>query len=158
MNAKVYDWVKRTREEVFAYCASLPAEVYVRESDEFGWGSLRNTHVHTADCYRFWLAEETLGAPMDRFGPRDYPDVAAVRQLFARVDDLVAAFIARFPGARLERPLARKVSWQPEPLVVSPLWLLTHTVTHEFHHKGQMVTMGRILGYAPPETDLALPR
>jgi uncharacterized damage-inducible protein DinB len=30
-------------------------------------------------------------------------------------------------------------------------------MTHEFHHKGQIVKIGRQLGYNPPETDLVEP-
>ncbi|MFP3360862.1 DinB family protein, partial [Planococcus sp. SIMBA_143] len=36
-------------------------------------------------------------------------------------------------------------------------WLYTHTATHEFHHKGQIVKIGRKLGYIPPDTDLIEP-
>ncbi len=43
-----------------------------------------------------------------------------------------------------------------EPLSITPLWLLTHTETHEFHHKGQIVSMARHLGYTPPNTILIL--
>jgi uncharacterized damage-inducible protein DinB len=27
--------------------------------------------------------------------------------------------------------------------------------THEFHHKGQIVLMARVLGYFPPDTDVS---
>lgn len=40
---------------------------------------------------------------------------------------------------------------------VSQRWLLMHPITHEFHHKGQMMTPARIWGYTmPPETDTDL--
>jgi uncharacterized damage-inducible protein DinB len=39
-----------------------------------------------------------------------------------------------------------------------PRWLFTQAVTHEFHHKGQIVTIARQLGYQPVETDLVTPR
>nr|WP_242021046.1 DinB family protein [Cytobacillus oceanisediminis] len=29
-----------------------------------------------------------------------------------------------------------------------------HTVTHEYHHKGQIMAMSRQLGYEPPNTDV----
>ncbi len=32
--------------------------------------------------------------------------------------------------------------------------LLFHSVTHEYHHKGQIVTMIRMLGYTPNNTDV----
>ncbi|MCL6569315.1 MAG: DinB family protein, partial [Meiothermus silvanus] len=45
-------------------------------------------------------------------------------------------------------------SWR---MPVSQRWLLMHPITHEFHHKGQMMTLARIWGYTmPPETDTDL--
>ena len=41
-----------------------------------------------------------------------------------------------------------------EPWSTTRIWLLTHTETHEFHHKGQIASMARHLGYVPPNTDL----
>jgi uncharacterized damage-inducible protein DinB len=32
--------------------------------------------------------------------------------------------------------------------------LFTHTITHEFHHKGQILTLSRQLGYTPVDTDI----
>lgn len=31
---------------------------------------------------------------------------------------------------------------------------MTHVMTHEFHHKGKIMTMGRMLGYTPPDADV----
>nr|WP_261382294.1 DinB family protein [Mucilaginibacter achroorhodeus] len=39
-------------------------------------------------------------------------------------------------------------------LNLSPLELFTHVITHEFHHKGQLVNMSRQLGYIPVDTDV----
>jgi len=41
-------------------------------------------------------------------------------------------------------------------VTATPLQLFTHVLTHEFHHKGQIMTMCRILGYTPVETDVSL--
>ncbi len=43
-----------------------------------------------------------------------------------------------------------------EKFVATPLWLFTHTMTHEFHHKGQIATMGRMKGHIPPDLDLIM--
>ncbi len=154
---EVYGWVKETRKGLAAYCASLPAEVYTAERGDLGWGSIKNVHVHIADCYRFWLAATAQGLRTERFEAADYPDAAGVARLFSQVDDLVAQFCGAFAGEAFGRALALKVRWQATPFVATPLWLLTHVITHEFHHKGQMVAWGRLLGYPPPETDLAGP-
>jgi len=82
--------------------------------------------------------------------------VAAIRRAYDRADHHMERFLARFELA-LDEPVSGRVRWMPDPLVVTPRWLFTHTVTHEFHHKGQVVSLGRRLGYPPPETDLVLP-
>jgi uncharacterized damage-inducible protein DinB len=46
----------------------------------------------------------------------------------------------------------RPVDWGGE--LRSPAFILLHVITHAFHHKGQIVSMLRILGYPAPDTDL----
>jgi uncharacterized damage-inducible protein DinB len=38
--------------------------------------------------------------------------------------------------------------------VRTPALILHNILTHACHHKGQIVSMGRILGYPAPDTDL----
>lgn len=160
MNREVYDWVKDARRRLIEYCAAMPAEVFRFHRDNFGYGSLQGTLLHVADCYRFWLAETVMKRDMGDFRAQDYPDVASLQALFASyVDPLVEEFLARYgTGEALCRPLDLRVHWQEDSYPATPLWLMTHVITHEFHHKGQIVGFGRILGYPPPETDLYLPQ
>ncbi|WP_299427523.1 DinB family protein [uncultured Meiothermus sp.] len=46
-----YGWVRRSREVLFGYCASLPPEIYTQRRPDFGFDSIRNLHVHVANCY-----------------------------------------------------------------------------------------------------------
>ncbi len=32
--------------------------------------------------------------------------------------------------------------------------MFTHVITHEFHHKGQILSISRALGYIPVDTDI----
>jgi uncharacterized damage-inducible protein DinB len=153
----VYSWVIATRKGLLDYCEGLPVEAFVERRQEFGLGSMRGALVHVADCYRYWLVSTLFGRRVQPLAGADYPDAASVRRLFAElVDPLVGEFLAAYPCAQAGVDLRLSVSWKQEPLDVTPLWLLTHTVTHEFHHKGQAVAFGRLLGYPPPETDLAM--
>lgn len=77
-----------------------------------------------------------------------------VRTRFKLVDATVQRFLDEYNDRWLEN-IANEVKWQKEPWSTTPLWLLTHTETHEFHHKGQIVSMARHLGYNPPDTDLS---
>lgn len=154
----VYGWVRTTRKGLLDYCAGLPQEVFLAERDRLGWGSIRNTLVHTASCYTFWLGELALGMDPEHLKNTEFPDAESVVGLYAqRVDPLVGEFVSRFGAEGLHRSMSLNVRWQREPFVTSPLWLLAHTITHEFHHKGQVVALGRLHGHPPPETDLAIP-
>lgn len=153
----LYRWVCGSRANLFAYLDALPPGVYSHEVAGFPWGgSMRNLHVHVADCYVYWLAHVGLQQSRRDLCPAHHPDVASVRAAFAAVDTLVEQFLARCAD-RLDEPLRRIVPWHEGDLVVTPRWLLLHPITHEFHHKGQLVLIGRQLGYPPPETDLSLP-
>lgn len=37
---------------------------------------------------------------------------------------------------------------------IQPLKLFTHVITHEYHHKGQILSLSRHLGYIPADTDI----
>ncbi|MBA4493776.1 DinB family protein [Paenactinomyces guangxiensis] len=151
-----YDWIRRTREVLFCYCETLSPDDYVKELESFGGGSIRNLHVHIADCYRFWLGNFALKKPLARIEPETVKDVQEMRRLFSQTDSLVEEFFHQFRN-RWDHPASGTVSWKEGNVDLTPLWLYTHTITHEQHHKGQMVSISRHLGYTPPDTDLVLP-
>jgi uncharacterized damage-inducible protein DinB len=53
----------------------------------------------------------------------------------------------------MEIPLNNTLS-RNRQVSATPLQLFTHLLTHEFHHKGQIMTMCRLLGHIPPDTDV----
>jgi uncharacterized damage-inducible protein DinB len=73
------------------------------------------------------------------------------RELFQHIDDLVAEFIARFSQDYLSE---LEVSINKASTTASPLKLFTHVITHEYHHKGQILSLSRHLGYTPVDTDV----
>ncbi|RLQ92273.1 DinB family protein [Falsibacillus albus] len=153
--AKQYDWIKRTRELLFQYCESLPQEDYVKELEIFAGDSILSSQVHVANCYRWWLGVRTLGKSYPETTPESVKDINGVRSLFKEVDDLVQEFLSEFQGD-WDKIIHMTLS-SGEKLEPTTLWLYTHTTTHEFHHKGQIVKMGRYLGHIPPDTDLIEP-
>lgn len=92
----LYTWVRRTREVLFDYTQHLPLEVYTLERPDFGFGSIRNLHAHVADCYLWWVGRVGLGQAGLELDPRLIPDTAAMRGLFAQVDQVVGEALGRF--------------------------------------------------------------
>lgn len=151
-----YRLVRGSRERVFGWAQTLPPEVYTQERPDFAYGSLRNIQAHVADCYLAWVGERGLGLKVPDTDVAQYPDAAAMRRRYAEVDAVVERALNEF--AELDAPLL--ISHRDGPLEVTQRWLLLHPFTHEFHHKGQLLALGRVLGhpYPPgPDTDLPLP-
>ncbi|RZL05047.1 MAG: hypothetical protein EOO89_27250 [Pedobacter sp.] len=44
--------------------------------------------------------------------------------------------------------------WVDKYIETDSYSIFTHVITHEFHHKGQSMTMSRLLGHTPPDTDI----
>ena len=147
-----YNWIQRTRETLLQYCETLSTSDYVKELENFGGDSIRNLHAHVADCYRVWLGNRALGKPFPQITPESIKNVHEMREVFRKTDALVQQFLNEFEG-KWDKTV--QVSFTSgHSLDITSLWLFTHTITHEFHHKGQIVKIGRQLGYTPPETDL----
>ncbi|MDW8424345.1 MAG: DinB family protein [Meiothermus sp.] len=140
-----YGWVRRSREILFGYCASLPPEIYLREHPDFAFGSIRNLHAHVADCYLWWVGTVGLGQPPTGIRGSEVPDVATMRAVFAQADVVVEEALQTFNQLDRVYEWTHPVrGWKAR---VSQRWLLLHPITHEFHHKGQITALGRVLGY-----------
>ena len=61
----------------------------------------------------------------------------------------MGAFLRHFREA-YDPPVTGRLRWQT--VTATPAALFTHVITHEFHHKGQIASMSRHLGYLPPDT------
>lgn len=155
----MYDWIKRTREVLFEYTDSLPNEVYTLEHPDFAYGSIRNIHAHVAGCYQFWIGtiglQQTIGYVDEPAS--SLPDSKSMRVAFAKVDLMLEEAFSKFQS--LDEPL-EVVRPGRDTIMVSQRWLIVHPITHEFHHKGQLLALGRVLGHPLPsssDTDLVLP-
>ncbi|HEX8328895.1 MAG TPA: DinB family protein [Hymenobacter sp.] len=148
-----YELVRDARAALLAYCATLRPEDFTAPVPAFNHNCIRDLLVHVAGAYHVWLGQVALGQAAAPTPPAEVPDVAAARRLYARVDALVADF-ARHVAPTWLVQRAFHFPRHPAPLQLSPLQLFTHVITHEFHHKGQALSMSRLLGYTPADTDV----
>ncbi len=179
----MYSWVKHTRERLFEYTESLPVDVYLQDQPGLPSSSLRDLHAHVANSYlwwvgRFYMRVEPYGQQLAALPPPAtathearveaiieleraetlrLTDVSAMRTKFLEVDALLERAFAAFD--RLDQPFEITRA-SGRRTVVTQRWVFMAQITHEFHHKGQMLAFGRALGYPLPkglETDLVLP-
>lgn len=144
-----YAWVQSTRGLVFAYLETVPEETLRLRHPAFR-GSMLELMSHAAEGYLHWTGHVGLGLdPVSAARPAGLDDV---RQRFVRVDEVMERALGQRP--RLDAP----VEWQGHRLTLR--YLILHPITHEFHHKGQVASLGRLHGHPVPEgtdLDLALP-
>lgn len=149
-----YDWIRAARQNMFTFLEELPPQALHQKVPEFGHGTIIRSYIHVVDSYRFWLgsfAFKKINEHQDTT-VHERADVKFVRERFAEVDERVQRFLNEYRDCWYE-PIEQDESWQGYPKTPTPLLLLTHVETHEFHHKGQIVSMAKHLGYPPPADD-----
>lgn len=152
-----YEWVRQTRRTLLDFCRELKPNDLTRHNG-FGWESVRDTLVHIADCYYAWLGSFVLlktNKPLTPKKELDHFNLDKIIERFEEVDSIVNEVFEQH-GNYLNERIERKIPWREasETISLTPGKLLMHTITHEFHHKGQIVAMLRQMGYEVPNTDV----
>ncbi|MCU1806348.1 hypothetical protein NVV31_13245 [Cytobacillus firmus] len=81
--------------------------------------------------------------------------IEEIRTLFEQADAYVYEVFESF-SQKMDESIVQPIPWREstEEISMTPRKLFMHTVTHEYHHKGQIMAMARQLGYEPPNTDV----
>lgn len=109
--------------------------------------------VHNANTYIHWLAQLDKSTDLEFVKAADIKDMDAIEKAYQLVDAIVDDFLIRY-SADYTKPFTQNLPRTTYMVTLTPLQLFTHGITHEFHHKGQILTMSRLLGYTPVDTDV----
>jgi uncharacterized damage-inducible protein DinB len=147
-----YQFVISSREAVFAYLETLRQEDLLMRLPSFNNESIGSQMIHNANTYISWLINYARQQQRPFFTQEDHKNLESIRSTFEQVNLSVNDFLHHFTDG-LDKPitLLKKEGFN---LTTTPLQLFTHVITHEFHHKGQIVNMSRQLGYTPVDTDV----
>ncbi|MFT3795475.1 DinB family protein [Flavobacterium sp.] len=146
-----YELIRSSRGALLDYCETLSQAHLLEENSTFGRGSIRNLLVHNGYTYQYWLGVQALGKHIPFPEYESVETVADARRLFDQVDAIVSEFISEFESKPLE---SIQVTLREHTFPATALELFTHAISHEFHHKGQMLSLSRHLGYIPADTDV----
>jgi uncharacterized damage-inducible protein DinB len=152
-----YEWVRQTRGVLLDFCSELDPDDFTRQNG-FGFQSVRNTLVHIADCYNAWLGSFVLLKTKKPITSKEdllKLGLDEIKVRFEQVDSYVNE-VFKVLKDQMDEPIQRQIPWREggAPISMTPSKLLMHTITHEFHHKGQVMAMARQMGYEPPNTDV----
>ena len=146
-----YTLVQSTRSIVFGFLADQIKDDLNTPVSAFDNKTIRDLLEHNAFCYYNWLA--CFARQMPPLADQNNTTLDDIRRLYFHVDDSVAIFLQTF-HEKMGSPITG-IHDTMGRLSATPLQLFTHVLTHEFHHKGQIMSMCRLLGHPPPDTDVS---
>lgn len=91
-----------------------------------------------------------MAIEVDFANASDYADIGKITGLFSKIDQSVDRFISEIHD--LEEKVAYSIKGSKGQ--ASKLQLFTHVITHEYHDKGQIMTLCRQLGLEGVDTDI----
>lgn len=145
---KQYNLVLESRNILFDYCKTIKNEDFLNQNSSFGrGGSMRNLLVHIANTYEFWIAAISLKKNIVFCPYEDYQNIEDIIKLFVSIDEFMNAFFELSDNEIEYERNSQKVKTEP-------FKIFTHVITHEYHHKGQILSLSRHLGYVPVDTDI----
>nr|WP_294922554.1 DinB family protein [uncultured Flavobacterium sp.] len=146
-----YEFVKESRAVLFEYCKTISPEDFVDQNNSFGrGGSIRNLIVHVSNTYEYWIANVALKKNRIYAEYENFKTIQEVIMLFVEIDNFMFNFISEMDSFKNE------ISYEIQNVKNSanPFRLFSHVITHEYHHKGQILSLSRHLGYIPVDTDI----
>ena len=146
-----YDFILSSRNTILTYIGSISEQDFLTDNSSFGRGSIRNLLVHICQTYCAWIGERALGIEQEFLAFENYQTLNDCQIYFKQVDEYVGLFTEKVKGNELKE---MELDRNGAILIVNPLQLFTHVITHEFHHKGQIMSLSRHLGYTPVDADI----
>lgn len=149
---KQYKLTQLARAELLNFCGTLKPEDMHKEIAVFNNSSITGMLLHIANTYHFWLKRFAGKQEFEYFDEKNIPDIIAVKKIFEITDKVVINFLDSYPYHTTR--IKGEIFWLKTDMTFNVLELFTHVMTHEFHHKGQIMTMTRLLGYTPVDADI----
>ncbi|WP_316784196.1 DinB family protein [Pedobacter frigiditerrae] len=146
-----YDLVCSARAVELSFLKKFTEEQLLTPVLEFNNKTIIYFAVHINQVYIHWIGKFALDLDIAYIDEENIQSIAQLNELFDKTNQLMEKFCDTFAhnwSIEIDKNLSDK------KIKTSPLKLFTHVITHEFHHKGQMMTMARILGKTPPDTDV----
>ncbi len=150
----MYAYATWANNRVLDAAADLPPEE-LAAARTGGFGSIRDTLVHTMSAQRNWLARCREGASVTPFDPALFPDIAAIRAAWADLDRETEAFVTGLS----DDDLARVIPYQNSTgqRYAHPLWqMLMHQTNHAMQHRSEVAMALTEMGHSPGWIDFVV--
>lgn len=154
---RLYRANRRIRHVVLEFLATRPWDELV-ENREASFHSLRNVFLHGIEAEDWWFHHVVPGrkeAWVDWDAPQRHPEpygwatsLDEIRRATRRLEEESEAWLKSLDSTGLAAPVSTKHG----PMSVEDV--IVHVVTHEFHHRGEMLALWWQRDVEPPLVDL----
>ena len=146
----LFDYHYWARDRTLDALEALTPDEFTRDLGN-SFRSIRDTIAHTYSAEWVWNQRWQGLTPKAMLPAEQFPDVASTRQQWAELEQTVKALIADLGDEGMNRVLHYTLlSGLPTS---SPFWqMFQHVVNHASYHRGQVTTMLRQIGAAPPKS------
>lgn len=152
------DWANR---KLLSAVRHLSNDEFIRDLQS-SHSSVRDTLVHIVGGHWVWLrrwlgesVEEIVARCDEVWDPQKFPNVAILESAFAALEKEQNSLLVSLTDERINMRVSFE-NFQGQIWELSLGEMMQHVVNHSTYHRGQVVTMLRQLGQAPPSTDLSL--
>ena len=150
--SKFHEWTHASITLLLDHLSTIPTSDYAKQVPGFGFPTAHAQVIHILNCEGFWInALQRL--PFKDQDPADWQTVSDAQVLQREVSRKTLNYLSDLTEPDLNAGIELHFS-DGDTAVRTPALVLHHVLTHAFHHKGQIVSMCRILGYPAPDTDL----
>ncbi|WP_316788346.1 DinB family protein [Pedobacter frigoris] len=147
-----YALVKQSRQVVFQFLEEKVLGDVAKPLSVFKDKTISYMYVHIANTYIAWAGNFSMNDSISYYDQDEPLNISQLQNLFTQVDEIMERFISYFEGDPTQAIKGYK--WPEKYIETDAYGIFTHVITHEFHHKGQAMTMARLLGHTPPDTDV----
>jgi len=137
------------RDRLLEAVAALTPEQFTRPLGS-SFSSVRDTIAHICDAESIWLTRWSGGQRQGFQNPDRIADLAAARAEWTALERRMRQFLDMLGAEGVNRTIAYKDMSGAEQS--GAYWqMLQHVVNHGSYHRGQVTTLLRQLGAAPPQ-------
>ena len=147
-----YNLVKESRDVVLQFLETEVKDDFLKDIALFNDKSIRFMMVHVANTYIAWIENFIMQGNRSHFSEEHITSINQLKDIFKVVDATMAVFCSNV-GLDPIQPV-KGFKWVDKYIETDIYGVFSHVITHEFHHKGQSMTMSRMLGHLPPDTDV----
>jgi uncharacterized damage-inducible protein DinB len=143
----------RSLAKVLTHCEQFSQEEIDREIPGFDEGTLRRRLHHIIGAEQYWIG--VLQGVVHDEPDEGYPTIASLQAYRERICSTTDDYLRSASDAELNTPRTMTV-WGGAQHELMPAHVFLRTLTHIYHHLGQVLVMCRIMGKPGDRMDFPL--